>query len=369
MTRLALQHGAVNLSQGFPDFPAPSEVKDAAKRAIDAEINQYAITWGAKSFRDALARKASKTLGWEVDPQTEVTVVCGSTEAMFATFLGLLNPGDEAIVFEPFYENYGPDCALTGAIPRFVRLRPPDWRFSLDELEAAFTDRTRAIVLNTPNNPTGKVFDREELESIAQLCRERQVLAITDEIYEHILYDGHRHISIASLDGMRERSVTINSLSKTYSVTGWRVGWTIAAPDLTNSIRKVHDFLTVGAAAPLQEAGVTAVSLPESYYRALSAEYSRRRERLLGILEGCGFQCFHPSGAYYIMTDISRFGFPNDTRFVEFLIKEIGVAAVPGSSFYSNPADGSQQVRFTFCKKDQTLDEAERRLRKLKERL
>ena len=382
MTRLALQYGAVNLSQGFPDFPSPSEVKEAAKRAIDADINQYAITWGAKRFRDALARKASTTLGWEVDPETEVTVVCGATEAMFATFLALLNPGDEVIIFEPFYENYGPDCALTGAVPRFVRLRPPDCHpsaseragtpdgnFRSDELQAAFNERTRAIVINTPNNPTGKVFDRAELESIAKLCRQWNVLAITDEIYEHIFYDGRRHISIASLEGMRERSVTISSLSKTYSVTGWRVGWTIACRELTNSIRKVHDFLTVGAAAPLQEAGVTALSLPQSYYQTLAAEYARRRDRLLGTLEECGFHCFRPHGAYYIMTDISRFGFPDDTRFVEFLIREIGVAAVPGSSFYSNPADGAQQVRFAFCKKDETLNEAERRLRKLRERL
>ena len=369
MTRLALRHGAVNLSQGFPDFPAPRDVKEAAKRAIDADINQYAITWGAKSFRDALARKASGTLGWEVNPETEITVCCGSTEAMFASFMGLLNPGDEVIIFEPFYENYGPDCALTGAVPRFVRLQPPDWGFSEGELEAAFNERTRAIVLNTPNNPTGKVFGREEMETIARLCRQRDVVAITDEIYEHILYDGCRHISIASLPGMRERSVTISGLSKTYSVTGWRVVWTIACPEFTNSIRKVHDFLTVGAAAPLQEAGVTAVSLPESYYRQLAADYAERRSLLLGILEECGFLCYKPSGAYYIMTDISRFGFPNDTAFVEFLIREIGVAAVPGSSFYSNPADGAQQVRFTFCKKRETLEEAARRLGRLLQRL
>ena len=369
MTRLALHHKAVNLSQGYPDFPAPRDVKEAAKRAIDADINQYAITWGAKSFRDALARKASGTLGWEVNPETEITVCCGSTEAMFASFMGLLNPGDEVIIFEPFYENYGPDCALTGAVPRYVRLQPPDWGFSEGELETAFNERTRAIVLNTPNNPTGKVFGREEMETIARFCRQRDVVAITDEIYEHILYDGCRHISIASLPGMRERSVTISGLSKTFSVTGWRVGWTIACPEFTNSIRKVHDFLTVGAAAPLQEAGVTAVSLPESYYRQLAADYAERRSLLLGILEECGFLCYKPSGAYYIMTDISRFGFPNDTAFVEFLIREIGVAAVPGSSFYSNPADGAQQVRFTFCKKRETLEEAARRLRRLRERL
>ena len=287
---------------------------------------------------------------------------------MFATLLGLLNPGDEVVIFEPFYENYGPDCALTGAVPRFVRLRPPDWRFSLEELEAAFNERTRAVILNTPNNPTGKVFTREEMEGIAELCRKWNTLAVTDEIYEHILYEGHRHISIASLEGMRQRTVTVNSLSKTYSVTGWRVGWTIACPELSNSIRKVHDFLTVGAAAPLQEAGVTALSLPESYYQKLAADYTERRDRLLGVLEACGFTCFRPFGAYYIMTDISRFGFPDDTSFVEHLIQDVGVASVPGSSFYSNPADGRQQIRFTFCKSDATLDEAARRLLKLKAR-
>ncbi|MBI4442373.1 MAG: aminotransferase class I/II-fold pyridoxal phosphate-dependent enzyme [Acidobacteria bacterium] len=368
MTRLAIEHKAVNLSQGYPDFPAPHEVKEAAKRAIDADINQYAITWGAKNFRDALARKASQTLGWEVNPETEITVTCGATEAMFATFMGLLNAGDEVIILEPYYENYGPDCALTGAVPRYVRLHPPQWRFEPDELEAAFNEQTRAIVLNTPNNPTGKVFDREELETIARLCRQWDVVAVTDEIYEHILYDGQRHISIASLPGMRERSVTINSLSKTYSVTGWRVGWAIGCPQFTNSIRKVHDFLTVGAAAPLQEAGVTALSLPQSYYQQLAADYARRRETLLDILEECGFRCYRPGGAYYIMTDISGFGFPDDTRFVEYLIREIGVAAVPGSSFYRNPTGGAQQVRFTFCKKEETLEEAARRLHRLRAR-
>jgi aspartate/methionine/tyrosine aminotransferase len=369
MTRMAFQHGAVNLSQGYPDFPAPQVIKDAAKRAIDADVNQYAITWGAKNFRDVIARKASAELGWEVNPETELTVVCGSTEAMFATFMGLLNPGDEVIIFEPFYENYGPDCALTGAVPRFVRLTPPRWEFGLNELKAAFNDRTRAIIINTPNNPTGKVFSRKELEAIAKLCCEWNVIAFADEIYNHILYDGTEHVSIASLDGMRERSVTINSLSKTYSVTGWRVGWTIACAELSNSIRKVHDFLTVGAAAPLQEAGVTAVSLPPSYYGELAADYAHRRDVLLGILEGCGFRCFRPQGAYYIMADIAQFGFPSDTAFVEYLIKEIGVAAVPGSSFYRNSAPGAQQVRFTFCKKDETLHEAGRRLRRLRERL
>jgi aminotransferase len=369
MTRLALEHGAVNLSQGYPDFPAPREIKEAAKRAIDADINQYAITWGAKSFRDALAREAAKTLGWDVNPETEITVCCGATEAMFASFMGVLNPGDEVIIFEPFYENYGPDCALTGAVPRFVRLRPPDWTFTEGDLAAAFTDRTHAIVVNTPNNPTGKVFTRAEMETIARFCRRKDVVAITDEIYEFILYEGREHIAIASLEGMRERSVTVNGLSKTYSVTGWRVGWAIACPEFTNSIRKVHDFLTVGAAAPLQEAGVTALSLPRSYYEQLAADYTERRDLLLSILEDSGFACFKPFGAYYIMADISRFGFPNDFEFVKFLIREIGVAAVPGSSFYSNPADGAQQVRFAFCKKLETLHEVGRRLKRLRDRL
>lgn len=366
MTRLALEYGAVNLSQGYPDFPASAAIKDAAKRAIDANINQYSITWGAKSLRDALAHKFSVQFGWKLDPEREVTVVCGATEGMFASFMALLNPGDEVVIFEPFYENYGPDCALTGAVPRHVSLRPPDWSFSVAELEAAFNDRTRGIVLNTPNNPTGKVFSREELETIAALCRKYDVVAITDEIYEHILYDGHRHISIATLEGMRERTVTISSLSKTYSVTGWRVGWVIAPPVLTDSIRKVHDFLTVNSPAPLQEAAAAAVCFGEDYYRQLAADYTRRRDRLLGILESCGFHCYRPAGAYYIMTDVSAFGFPSDTEFVKHLIQNIGVAAVPGSSFYRHPSDGAQQVRFTFCKKEETLAEAERRLQKLR---
>ncbi len=366
MTRLAFEHGAVNLSQGYPDFPAPAEIKEAAKRAIDADVNQYSITWGAKRFRDALAGKVSAQMGWEIDPEREVTVVCGSTEGMIATFMALLNPGDEVIIFEPFYENYGPDCSLAGAVPRHVRLEPPEWTFSRDELRGAFNKHTRAIIVNTPNNPSGKVFTRPELEFIAGLCREKNVLAITDEIYEHILYDGKQHIPLASLPGMRERTVTINSISKTYSVTGWRVGWVIAPPPLSGSIRKVHDFVTVNAPSPLQEAGVLAVSLGPDYYQQLAADYTRRRDLLLAILEDTGFHCFKPSGAYYIMADISGFGFPDDASFVRHLIREIGVAAVPGSSFYCNPADGAQQVRFTFCKKQETLEEAGQRLRRLR---
>jgi len=365
MTRLALKHGAVNLSQGFPDFPAPAEIKDAAKAAIDADINQYAITWGAKKFRDAIAANFERFQGVAVDPEREITVCCGSTEAMLSAMMAIINPGDETVVFEPFYENYGPDAILSGATPRFVKLHPPDWTFDPDELAAAFGPRTKAIILNTPNNPTGKVFERAELETIRNLCVKWNCFAITDEIYEHMLYDGARHISLATLEGMRDRTITINALSKTYSVTGWRVGWAIAAPAVTAAIRKVHDFVTVGAAAPLQEAGALALQMPASYYETLAREYLVRRDRLLGILTGAGFRCFKPHGAYYIMTDISAFGFPDDVAFAKYLVTEIGVAAVPGSSFYRDPAEGRHHLRFTFCKKESTFQAAAARLAKL----
>ena len=366
MTRLALRYDAVNLSQGFPDFPAPAEIKNAAKAAIDADINQYAITWGAKKLRDAIAAKFERTQGVALDPEREITVCCGSTEAMMSSMMAIINPGDEVVVFEPFYENYGPDAILSGATPRFVKLQPPDWTFDPDELAAAFGPATKAIILNTPNNPTGKVFERAEFECIRDLCARWNAFAITDEIYEHMLYDGAKHISLASLEGMRERTLTINALSKTYSVTGWRVGWVIAPPEVTAAIRKVHDFLTVGAAAPLQEAGALAMQLPQSYYDALAREYAARRERMLGILGGAGFKCFKPRGAYYIMTDISAFGFPDDVAFAQYLVKEIGVAAVPGSSFYRDPADGRTHLRFTFCKKESTFQAATERLAKLR---
>jgi aminotransferase len=365
MTRLANAHGAVNLSQGFPDFPAPAAVKEAACEAIRADINQYAVTWGAKPLREAVAREFTRRYGVPVDADAQVTVCCGSTEAMMAALLGTVDPGDEVIVFEPFYENYGPDAVLSGAQPRYVTLREPEWRFDPDELKSAFNNRTRAIIVNTPNNPTGKVFTREELETIAEQCRTWDALAITDEIYEHILYDGAVHVPIATLDGMAERTITINGLSKTYSVTGWRVGWTISPPDLAGPIRKVHDFLTVGAAAPLQQAGAVALSLPDEYYVRLAADYRRRRDILIGILEAQGFRCYLPSGAYYIMTDIAGFGFPDDVAFARFLVKEIGVAAVPGSSFYRDAALGSTKLRFTFCKTDATLQAAGERLAKL----
>jgi aspartate/methionine/tyrosine aminotransferase len=366
MTRLALRYGAVNLSQGFPDFPAPAEIKNAAKTAIDADINQYAITWGAKRFRDAIAAKFERTRGVAIDPEREITVCCGSTEAMMSSMMAIINPGDEVVVFEPFYENYGPDAILSGATPRFVKLQPPNWTFDPDELAAAFGPATKAIILNTPNNPTGKVFERAEFELIRDLCNRWNCFAITDEIYEHMLYDGAEHISLASLDGMRERTLTINALSKTYSVTGWRVGWVIAPPEVTAAIRKVHDFLTVGAAAPLQEAGAFAMQLPQSYYDTMASEYAVRRERMLGILGRAGFKCFKPRGAYYIMTDISAFGFPDDVAFAQYLVKEIGVAAVPGSSFYRDPADGRTHLRFTFCKKESTFQAAAERLAKLR---
>ncbi len=371
MTRQAMLHQAVNLSQGFPDFAAPEEIKRAAQDAIAADINQYAITWGAKNLRNAVVRHLREYQGLEFDPETEITVCCGATEAMIASLLAVTNPGDEVVIFEPFYENYGPDAILSGATPRFVRLRPPveaggDWSFDESELRAAFHRNTKAIILNTPNNPTGKVFTRGEMELIRDLCVEFDALAITDEIYEHILYDGAQHISIARLEGMRDRTITINGMSKTFSVTGWRVGWALAPPDLTDAIRKVHDFLTVGAAAPLQEAGAAALALPASYYRNLAEAYRSRRERMLAALEDAGFVAYVPRGAYYIMTDIRRFGFADDLSFTRHLVKEIGVAVVPGSSFYSNPGDGAQQVRFAFCKRDSTLDEAARRLKKLR---
>src|SRR6202049_4431062 len=314
MTRLALKHNAVNLSQGFPDFPAPAEVKEAARQAISDDINQYAITWGAKPLRDAIVEKFERTQGVRVDPEREITICCGSTEAMMSTMLAIINPGDEIVVFEPFYENYGPDAILSGATPRFVKLSPPDWSYDQKELAAAFGPHTKAIILNTPNNPTGKVFTRGELEFISGLCARWDAFCITDEIYEHILYDGAEHISMTQIDGMRERTIVINGMSKTYSVTGGRVGWAIAPAKATAAIRKVHDFLTVGAAAPLQQAGAMALKSPDSYYQNLAKSYCEKRERLLKILTGAGFTVFRPRGAYYIMTDISGFDFNGDPR-------------------------------------------------------
>ncbi len=368
MTRLAMQYDAVNLAQGYPDFPASAEVKEAARQAIADDINQYAITWGAKELRDAIARKFQRTQGVSVDPEREITVCCGSTEAMMATMMGIINPGDEIVIFEPHYENYGPDAILSGATPRFVQLRAPDWSFDREELTRAFGPKTKAIILNTPNNPTGKVFSREELEFIRDLCVRWNAFAVTDEIYEHIIFDDARHISMASLDGMRDRTITINGMSKTYSVTGWRVGWVIAPPEASTPIRKVHDFLTVGAPAPLQQAGAVALELPPKFYQKLAETYLVKRDRMLGILTEAGFRCFKPAGAYYIMTDISAFDFPDDLSFSRYLVEKIGIAVVPGSSFYDDASMGARQVRFTFCKKESTLAAAAEKLSKLRPR-
>jgi len=369
MTREANKYGAVNLSQGFPDFPAPADIKRAAAQAIADDVNQYAVTWGAQDFRQAIADKTQWFLGLAYDPEREITVTCGSTEGMIAAMMATVDPGEEVVVFEPFYENYAPDAILSGATPRYVPLRAPDWTFDPEELRAAFNSRTKGVILCNPNNPTGKVFTREEMEFVASLCREFDALCFTDEIYEHMVYPREdrevEHISMAQLPGMRERTVVVNSMSKTYSVTGWRVGYVLAPPEITGAVRKVHDFLTVGAAAPLQRAGAYALRMPPAYYEELQGEYLRRRELLLPVLEEVGFKVFRPDGAYYVMTDIGRFGFSDDVEFTRHLIREVGVACVPGSSFYSRPELGARQVRFCFCKRDETLAEAADRLRKL----
>jgi aspartate/methionine/tyrosine aminotransferase len=367
MSRLAAAAGAINLAQGFPDFPAPAALKAAAVDAIDRDINQYAITWGATGFREAIAAKTMRWYpGWEVDPATMITVTCGATEGMIAALLGLLDAGDEVVVFEPFYENYGPDAVLSGAVPRYVTLHEPGWTFDPDELRAAVTTRTRAVIVNSPHNPTGKVFSADELETIAALCREHDLLAVTDEIYEHITY-GPRHVPMATLPGMAERTVAVNSLSKTYSVTGWRVGWVIASPELTSVVRKTHDFLTVGAAAPLQEAGVVALSLPDAYYQELAWGYRERRDVLIRALELAGFRTYRPDGAYYVMTDIA--GLANagedDVAFARRMVADPGIAAVPGSSFYSRPELGRTKIRFAFPKRLETLAAAAERLNRL----
>jgi aminotransferase len=368
MTRLCIQHDGINLAQGFPDFSCPQELKDAAKAAIDADVNQYAITWGAKAFRDAIAAKVGRTYpGWDVDADTQICVTCGSTEAMIATCLALLDPGDEVVIFEPWYENYGPDTILSGAVPSYVTLHEPDWHIDEAELRAAFNDRTRAIIVNTPHNPTGKVFERAELELISELCQRHDAMVFTDEIYEHIHYLGAGgHLPPAMVDGLQDRTITINAMSKTYAVTGWRVGWTIAPPEQTSAIRKVHDFLTVGAAAPLQQAGVAAMELPTAYYDDMAARYRERRDLLCGVLTEAGFGVHVPDGAYYVMCDTDALDpARDDVAFTRRLIEQIGVAAVPGSSFYADRSLGADKIRFAFPKRLETLHAAAERLAKL----
>ena len=359
MTRLNLAlngpNKAVNFAQGFPDFDPDPRIIDAAARALRDGYNQYATTWGAPLLRQAIARRQSAVWGRSVDPETEITVSCGATEAMIAAMLAAVDPGDEVVVFEPFYENYGPDCVISGAIPRYVALRPPDWTFDPDELRAAFNSRTRAVVVNTPHNPTGKVYSQSELELIAQLCQQHDAIAITDEIYERLVYRG-RHISIATLPGMAERTITISGASKTYSVTGWRIGWLIAPPSLASAIRKVHDFLTVGAAHPLQIAVAEALEFPPSFYVELLGDYQERRDAIVTGLQDCGFTASAPDGAYYVMAGIEAFGADDDVAFSRRLIEEAAVATVPASSFYHDPSLGRGHVRFSFPKKLDTIE-------------
>lgn len=365
MSRLAAQHKAVNLAQGLPDFPCPLELKEAAMKALLDDVNQYAITWGDKQLRKAIAEKSTNYLGIEVDPEKNITVTCGATEAMIATMMALVDPGEEVIVFEPFYENYGPDAILSGSTPRYVSLTPPSWEFDEKALTEAFNDKTRAIIINTPHNPTGKVFKKEELEFIAGLCQKWGVIAITDEIYEHILYDGATHVAMASIPGMEDLTITINSLSKTFSVTGWRVGWAIANEHMTLPIRKVHDFLTVGAPAPLQRAGAKAVSLPPKFYTELQEEYDVRRDVMLNILDEVGIPYYRPQGAYYVFCNIKELGFKDDIAITKYLVRDVGVAVVPGSSFFAPSSEfKGDYIRFCFSRKDETLAEARKRLAK-----
>jgi aminotransferase len=368
MTRLNLElngaERAVNFAQGFPDFNTDGRILDAAANALRDGYNQYATTWGAPQLRKAVARKQSAAWGRDIDPDTEVTVSCGATEAMIAAMLAAVDPGDEVIIFEPFYENYGPDCIISGAVPHYVTLRAPDWSFDADELRNAFNSKTRAVVVNTPHNPTGKVYSRAELELIAQLCVEHEVVAITDEIYEHLVYRGH-HISLATFPGMRDRTITISGASKTYSVTGWRIGWLIAPPELSAGIRKVHDFLTVGAAHPLQVAIAAALELPPSFYVELLGDYRERCDAIVAGLRECGFEVEDPDGAYYVMAGFGRFGFSDDVAFSRYLIEKAAVATVPASSFYHDPAMGRGQVRFSFPKKIETIERGLEALRQI----
>ena len=366
MTRVANAHGAINLSQGYPDFDPPEELLKAAERAARHGPHQYAVTWGAPNFRQALARKQSRFMGLPLDPDAHFVVTCGSTEAMMVAMMTACNPGDKVIVFSPFYENYVADTILSGAEPIYVALRPPDFAFDPDELRRAFEQKPKALVLCNPSNPSGKVFTREELLFIADLAVEHDTFVITDEVYEHILYAPHKHIYFAALPGMFERTISCSSLSKTYSITGWRLGYVIASPEVINSARKVHDFLTVGAAAPLQEAAVAGLELPDSYYHKLQAIYAEKRDVFLKYLDQAGLTYTKPQGAYYVMVDISEFGWTDDTAFSEWLAREVGVAPVPGSSFFHEPV--KHLIRFHFAKQTKTLQSAGERLLKLREK-
>jgi len=370
MTRVNNLYGGVNLAQGMPNFPPPRELIEAARAALDGDFHQYAITWGAPRLRQAIAAKYERFYGMELDPERHVTVCCGSTETMLSTLLAVLNPGDEVIVFEPFYENYGPGCIISGAEPVFVPLEPPDFGFDPDRLRRAVTGKTRAIIFNSPSNPTGKVFAAHELQAIADLCLRHDLLAITDEIYEHIVFDGETHTPIATLPGMADRTVTISGISKSYSVTGWRIGYAVASAELSLGIRRAHDFVTVGAPHPLQEAAVAALELPDSYYVWLREMYQAKRDLLLGLVESAGFVAFKPKGAYYILTEaahfLGRFGCADDLAFAMYLVREVGVATVPGSSFYAHPELGRTKIRFCFPKTDEMLKDAGQRLQKLR---
>jgi len=367
MTRIANACGAVNLSQGFPDFDPPAALLAAAERAARQGPHQYAVTWGAANFRQAFARKQARGMGVPIDPDANVVVTCGSTEAMMAAMMTACNPGDKVVIFSPFYENYTADTILTGAVPVYVPLRPPAFDFDPDELRAAFElHRPKALILCNPANPSGKVFTRQELELIARLAQEFDAFVITDEVYEHIVFEPHRHTYIASLPGMFERTISCSSLSKTYSITGWRLGTVVAAPAVIDAVRKVHDFLTVGAAAPLQEAAVTALEFPDSYYAELLAAYTAKRDVFTGWLDRAGLRYTRPQGAYYVMVDIGEFGATDDVAFCEWLARGVGVAAVPGSSFFREPV--RHLIRFHFAKREETLNAAGERLLHLRER-
>jgi len=365
MTRIADLHGAVNLAQGFPDFEPPIEVRRAARNAISSGANQYSVTWGTPGLREAIAVKAHRFNHIDADPEKNIVVTCGATEAMMAAMLSLVNPDDEVVVTEPFYENYGPDAVVSGANARHVALRWPDWQFDPEELKAAFTTKTKVIVVNTPNNPTGRVFSAQELRLIADLCVDHDVVAITDEIYEHLVYDGRRHVSLAALSDMAERTITINGISKTYSATGWRIGWAIAPTTLATAMRRAHDFLTVCAPNAFQVAAEVALGLPDSYYEKLVHSYARKRDRFVTELRKLGLRCGPPEGAYYVMVDISDFPILDDWEFAMALVDRCGVACVPGSSFFARASDGARFVRFVFAKNEATLDLALDRLRSL----